>query len=217
MLKHLKFGKKKKLKQIKKLIKNKKVITMKFLLPLLLLSGCASRSIILKQNSLLPYKEMSQVTKLPFNSKSLALVKIHDNREIKTFGKGYTGVQYEETPVVVDSGFNQFFDDYIVNAFELRNIAVVNDGALELEVDVRELWVEEIVDKFQAEKAKCRANLTFHVKKQDEKWSGNFWTEFTSAGDLSSGSERLAPTLASCMNEIIEKLVVHKEFKNIIQ
>jgi uncharacterized lipoprotein YajG len=202
--------------RIKKRIK--RLLLMKFLLPLLLITGCASRSIILKQNSLLPYKEMSQVTKVPFNTKTVTLTKIHDSREVKTFGKGFTGVQYEETPVVVDTSFNQFFDDYLVNALELRNIVVASDGgALELEVDVRELWVEEIIDKFKAEKARCRANLTFHVKKQEEKWSGNFWTEFTSAGDLSSGSERLAPTLASCMNEIVEKLVVHKEFKNIIQ
>lgn len=184
---------------------------------LILVSSCASRSIILKQNSLLPYKEMSQVTKLPYSSKAIALVKINDHRESEFFGKGLTGVQYAETPIVTDVSFQKFFEDYLIAALEMRNVIVTDQASLGLEVDVKELWVEEVINKFQPEKAKCRANLTFHLKDSSQKWSGNFWTEFTSAGDLSDGSERLAPTLASCMNEIIEKLVESKDLKSIIQ
>ncbi len=190
---------------------------MKFLVIIFLLLSCASKNIILNESSLLPYQNMSQVTKVNMISQSFALKGINDNRTEKTYGFGYTGVQYDKTPIKMGKNFVPFFEDYITDAFASRNLVISSEGTLSLEVDVREMKVEEIIEKFQPERAKCKANLTFHVQTVNKKWSGNFWTEYLSSGDLSDGSERLAPTLASCMNEIIEKLVNNKEFLEIIK
>ena len=78
-------------------------------------------------------------------------------------------------------------------------------------------FVEEVIEKYKPERAKCKVDLNFHITSPSAKWSGNFWTEFTSAGDLSDGTERLSPTLASCMNAVVEKLVSDQKFIDILK
>ncbi len=184
---------------------------MKVLLFLLIVS-CSTPQYTLKQNELLPYKESSQVTKVKKANKALNFVGVFDRRDRQHIGKAYTGVQYQETPINLDKSLKPFLKSYLTDAFEMRNIRFNAASDLELKVEVEKFWVEEVIEKFQPEKAKCIVQMNFHINGKKQKWSGQFWTEFTSAGDLRDGTERLPPTLASCMNDIVEKVVNDKKF-----
>lgn len=190
---------------------------MKYLVLLVLITSCAANRIILKEESLRPYKEMSQISKVPYGTKTIWLEKIVDNRTVKHLGNGFTGVQYEKTPIWFEGQFDLVMKDIVQDSFEARNIALVQDGELALQVEVNDLWVQEVIEKFQPETASCKVNMTFHLIGAKEKWSGKLWTEYKSGGDLSDGSERIPPTLASCLNEIFEKLANHKEFLAMIK
>jgi len=182
----------------------------------LLFTSCATKQLVLTTSELLPYKESAQVTKINFQTKSVNILKIVDKREETTYGFAYTGVQYQKTPLIFNENLNILLMDYFSTALDVRNISVALDGR-PLEIEVEKLWVEEVIENFQPEKAKCVVRLNFHMNLPEEKWSGKYWAEYISEGDLVDGTERLAPTLASCLNEIVEKLVNDQKFINLLK
>lgn len=190
---------------------------MKYLVLMSLLLSCASSTYTIKKNELVPYKESSHVSKVLGKTKTIRIIELVDKREVLQLGEAFTGVEYQKTPVSLDEDFNLFLKKYFKESLEIRDIVETDMADLELQIVVHEVWVKEVIERFQAERAMCRVSMSFHLKGPREKWSGNFWTEFTSAGDLSDGSERLAPTLASCLNDIVEKLVRDEKFKNLLK
>jgi uncharacterized lipoprotein YajG len=189
---------------------------MKYLC-LLLLAGCASDSYMIKESELLPYKESAQITKLNQESKSLRIASIEDQRVQKSIGFAYTGVEYKKTPVYLQKGLINTLKSQLSNSFEMRNIEVVPNGELNLLVVVKELNISEFIEKHQPERAKCKVAFEFSIDQNKTKWSGSYITSFISAGDMSDGTERLAPTLASCINELVEKLMSDEKFTNILR
>lgn len=185
---------------------------------LLLLVGCATESLVLKSKDLLPYKESAQLTKLDMGKlKPITISKIVDKRKTNSYGSAYTGVQYQKTPLYMDLSLDKFLKTYLIDAFSIRNLIIENEAEVALEIEVNEMWVEEVIEDFQPEKARCKMNMAFHINLSDKKWSGEYWSEFTSSGDLSDGTERLAPTMASCLNETVEKLVKDPKFLDMIK
>ncbi len=180
------------------------------------LLSCASGQLVLDNSQLRPYKDMSQVTTMSNTKVLINLVAVNDKRVNESIGTGYSGVQYTPTPVFLQEKVSLYLQSYFKDAFAIRNIQVSSESSKELEIDIDELLVEERIEKHNPEKAFCRGKITYHLSVGTEKWSGTFWTEYLSAGDLSDGTERLAPTFASCMNELVEKLVTNEEFKNLI-
>ena len=189
---------------------------MKYLY-LLFLAGCAADSYMIKENELLPYKESAQITKLNQQSKSITIASIEDKRAIKSIGFAYTGVEYKKTPVYLQAGLSNVLKSQLSNSFEMRNIEVVPNGELNLLVTIKELNISEFIEKHQPERAKCRVGLEFSIDDNKTKWSGGYTASFTSAGDMSDGTERLAPTLASCINDLVEKLMSDEKFTNILK
>ena len=182
----------------------------------MMMISCASSRLVLENAQLRPYKDMSQVSKLNGNTLQLNLVAVEDKRVNESVGTGFSGVQYNPTPVFLEERVSLYLQNYFIDAFASRNIEITNTASMILQIDIDELLVEEKIEKHQPEKAFCRGKITYHVTSGPQKWSGTFWTEYLSAGDLSDGTERLAPTLASCLNELVEKLVTNKEFKEIV-
>lgn len=182
-----------------------------------LLLSCSTGQYALKQNELLPYKEFSQITKNVEELKPFKLNLIQDKRDRLAVGKAYTGVKYNETPVTLTVPVKDYVQSFLVAAFEMRNIPTDSTADLTMQVEINHIWVEEVIEKFKPELAKCKVDFSFYIGGENKKWAGNFWTELTSAGDLSDGTERLAPTLASCMNNLVEKLVSDQKFINILK
>ena len=187
-------------------------------LAFLILVSCATSTHYMKQSELRPYKKSSKVTKTILGeTQGMKLVSIEDKRKTSSYGKAFTGLRYDENDVLMNVGFDKFMRDFIVNSFEMRNLVIDDQAKLVLRVEVHQLWVEEVIEKFKAERAKCRVDLVFHIDAPKAKWSGQYITEFISAGDMTDGTARLAPTLASCMNDAIEKLVLDKKFLQILK
>lgn len=184
---------------------------MKLLL-LLTLVSCATQKMVLEERNLLPYKESSQQTKLTGNELPLNIVSVVDKRTRPEVGMAHTGVQYAKTPIYFDKSIQSIVKNYFINALEMRNVHVNDSAIIPLTIEINHFWVEEVIEKFNPEKAKCHIDMSFHLMTNTKKWSGNYWAKFTSGGDLSDGTERIAPTLGSCLNEIVEQLIKDKKF-----
>lgn len=189
---------------------------MKYLLFLIFI-GCAADSYYLKETELLPYKESSQITKLNQTSEALRINTIIDQRTSKDLGFAYTGVEYKKTPLYFQGGVERVLINQISSALQMRNVEVSDDSGNELNIILKELQVNELIEKMKPERAICKLALDFSLKVNQKEWTGSYWAKFTSAGDLSDGTERLAPTLASCINEVIEKLVSDDKFVQLIK
>ena len=190
---------------------------MKLLLLTLFLSSCAVPSIMFKQDQMKAYKEASKISFISV-SRDVNLVAVRDLRENKAdIGHGLTGSTYSKTPIYLAHGVNAFMESYFKKAFEQRNIVVSKDSLNKLEIEIHELWVKEVIEKFKPEKAQCKANMSFKVTNTKGSWTGKKWVQFLSGGDMTDGTERLAPTLASCLNDLVEKIVNDIEFKKMIK
>lgn len=187
------------------------------LVGVLFLVSCSVSTYIMKENEMLPYKESAQVTKIVQNINSFELRSVKDKRDRASIGKAFTGVKYDITPINLNRPVNMHVRQFLENAFEMRNLNTKPGSELKMDVEINHIWVEEVIEKFKPERAKCKVDMSFHITGGNKKWSGNFWTEFTSGGDMSDGTERLAPTLASCMNSLVEKLVSDKKFIDILK
>jgi hypothetical protein len=186
------------------------------ILILLILASCSTSNYLLKEKDILPYKETNNLTRSNQELKAFKINVIKDMRRDVSFGNAYTGVKYQKTPIVMNSTVQTFTKVFFNSAFAMRNIHTSEDAQINLNIDIKEIWVEEVIEKFQPEKAKCRVEMIFHIDSPKKQWNGSYWTEFLSAGDLSDGTERLGPTLASCLNQLVEKLVNDDKFIKMI-
>lgn len=183
------------------------------LLVLLLFISCAQQRITLRTEEIVPFDEFSEVTHTGQGLKTISISSLTDNREKKDLiGTALTGVKYTKTPIVMGATVSDYMKEYLTHALTERGFAVNDMDGVNFEVVINELWVEEVIEKYQPEKAKCKANFTFYTKVGDVAWNGNYWTEIISPGDLADGTSKIAPTFASCLNQVVEKLVKDPDF-----
>lgn len=179
---------------------------------MLLLIGCASSSITVKQNELLPYKDSAKVTKLNAGEVSLTIEAVRDLRASKDLGFAYTGVKYSKTPIQLEKPLELLLQEYFNNQLELRNIEVLSDSPTKLTISIVNFQVYELIEQFKPERAKCELQLEFAMVQNAKSWNGSYATEYISAGDATDGTERLAPAMASCLNNLVEKMVNDPQF-----
>ena len=182
------------------------------LLVALILTGCATKSHLLNQADLLPYQDSSQLTKVNLEDSLLEISEIVDERDDLIIGHAYTGVEYLKTPVYFKKEMSQFMMDYLISSFEARNLEVVKESSKKLRVLIKKFKVYEVLEKFHLEKAKCEVEIGFELAVGGNVWSGNYRTDYLSGGNLDDGSDKLAPTVASCMNDLMESLVNDEKF-----
>lgn len=180
---------------------------------LLMVTSCASSNILIKKEELVPYKDSSQITKVNQGKMELTIQSVSDLRASKDIGFALTGVQYTKTPLLIDKPVEVFIQDYISDQLELRNIEVLNDSPTRMEISIVNFQVYELAEKFQPEKAKCELQLDFKMNQNAKSWNGSYATEYTSAGDMKDGTTRIAPTMASCFNNLVEKMINDQEFR----
>ena len=181
------------------------------------LVSCAAGSIVVKETDLKPYKDSAQVTKSDSGRTSIEIESVRDLRASKDTGFGYTGVKYHKTPITLENPVETFVQDYITDQLELRNIEVLAGAATKLEISIVTFQVYELIEKFKPERAKCELQLEFKMRNNTKYWDGNYSENYLSAGDLTDGTKRLAPTLASCMNSLMEKLIHDDTFMDFLR
>lgn len=186
------------------------------LLLLVILTGCAADSYVLKKKNLLPYKESSQITKFRQEAPLVELISVDDTRSNQKIGFAFTGVEYKQTPIYLESSISNLVSEYLSSALEVRNIELVKSSKIQMNVQIKKFRVFEVIEKMQPERAKCELELSFKIANGSKNWSGSYLTEFLSGGDMTDATERLAPTMASCLNDLIEKMVNDEKFLNIL-
>lgn len=181
---------------------------------LLLTIGCAQQKVMLT-GAEKPYENSVTETPVRVATKKLHIVEVLDNRTEMSLGEARTGVQYSKTPVLLDKSMANFLSKYFKDEFYKRNILTTVSGGVEFKIMLNKLWLSEVLDNTEA--AKCEANFSFYAVDGAKTWKGNVWTEFQSKGDLSDGTEKLGPTLTTCLNNVVEKLVADKSFVDFIK
>lgn len=187
------------------------------LIAMFLMFGCAVSSIIVKKTELRPYKDSSKVSKLDPSEVNLTIDSIRDLRASKDMGFAYTGVKYAKTPIRLEQPIEMLLDEYFTEKLELRNIEVLSDSAVKLSISIINFQVYELIEQFKPERAKCELQIEFSILHNAKSWIGNYATEYLSAGDITDGTERLAPTMASCLNNLTEKLINDPEFRHVLE
>lgn len=185
---------------------------------LLLMSGCAQQKVVLK-NKEEPFKEFSAKSSVSAATLPIKIASVTDAREKgSAIGEALTGARYLKTPVYGSENPEVFVKGYLEEALRNREFLLVdNDEKVELNIVIKELWVEEVIEKYQPERAKCRISLEVNAQRESASYTGGFWSEIVSPGDLGDATEKLGPSLASCMNTLVEKIVADEKFASFIK
>ncbi|MCT4641347.1 MAG: hypothetical protein N4A33_03550 [Bacteriovoracaceae bacterium] len=187
-------------------------VLVSYLLFLVFVS-CASKQIIIDK-SFKPFEEFSQVTKVNVITADLNIISVEDQSSMNDYiGEGLTGVYFSKTPIAFEKNKNDFVKEYFKNALRQRNISLSDSSSNNLNITINKLWVTELIEKYQGERAICEANFTFDLQMANgSSWNGTIWTKITSAADLGDGTDKLSSTMSSCMNQIVEKLMTKNQF-----
>ncbi len=185
---------------------------------LFLMVSCAQQKVVLQDVNLIPFEDFSKVTTLDQATLPVKLFELIDQREKMGVGEARTGAQFKETPVEFRNGFSEYFKDYIKNSLKRRNVLMVmSDEKALMSITVKEFWTKELLERFQPERATCKISIDVKVQKNGDEYNGSFWTEVKSPGDMGDATEKLAPTIASCMNIIVEKIVNDQKLLKFIE
>ncbi len=193
-------------------------------LPLLLLfmtalTSCASHDLILKKEKLTPFKQFSRVTKVATDGFSIHVEKFVDKREKReSVGEGITGFFSELTPIQFEDSLESFVLAQMKSGLKERGFSVssVTGGDFDLKGEIEEFWIEETTVGLGPEEAECRVKMNLALwdrVKSTPLWNGSFRVKLNSGGKMWDGGEKFAPTVASCMNEVLEQLIRKKNFQ----
>lgn len=182
---------------------------IKVLLTLLAVISCANLGLVkIEKEELKAYPEFNRITFASSETANFEIVEVIDARINKdNIGEALVGVYFEKTPVSLYKDTNAFLKDYFYSSLSARNFTLVEGSENQVTIIINKLWVDELIEKFKPERAKCVVDLSFKMKNSKGESTIKLWNTVISKGDLGDATKKLAPTLASCLNEAVEKLV----------
>lgn len=190
-----------------------------FLCLLVFITSCATRTkVVLDNTKMIPFKDETKVTVLSKQVKALQIVSVIDQRDMAHIGEARTGFRYKKIPVYLSQELKTFLEQKLVSEFSQRGVTLTTEEApLKLIVTVNSFWVEEYFpEKKAAEAARCNVNLNFDIQGASRKFLMNAWQEYTSPGKFINGTDLLAPTLATCLNDVIEQVIKNPKFNKVL-
>lgn len=184
-----------------------------------LIMGCAQMSVNLKDSDIKPFKEFSSVKKLnntlgPFQ---LNVVDARSSEQARQIGFAYTGVKYKKTPVLIKKNVNDYIKEELTTEFARRNVLVEDQAERNVELIITKLSVNEYIEKHMPERAICEVEFQVKSTYLTKNFNARYWTEITSPGDLGDGTEKIAPTFASCVNVMANKIVEDPKFQSFLK
>ena len=189
----------------------------KLCIMLVFLTSCAQSSYLLDNSKFTPFKEFNKTSMFDRSSEVMSL-SIVDGREDKQFlGMAKTGARYTETPFVAEVTPQIFLETFYTKELSRRGLTLSGSAEAQIEIVINELWVDEIQEKFKGERARCQIDLSLFAKKDIKSFKGSYWAKIESAANLSDGTDHLTPTLASCLNVSIEKIVKDVKFSTFLK
>lgn len=193
--------------------------TILIILSMTTIIACSQMSLRLDESEIQPFKEFSKVKKSvdTLGPISINVTDMRGDVPANQIGFGYTGVKYKKTPVLLKQNVNEFLKSELTTELTKRNILVQEDGKYQVEVLVTKLSVNEFIEKHLPERALCEIEFQLKSQHLTKTLNARYWSEVTSPGDLGDGTEKIAPTFASCINVITDKIVEDKKFRDFIQ
>ncbi len=186
------------------------------------LSGCASHDLILKKEAFTPLKQYSKVSKVVRAESSVHINKFIDKRKDKgPIGSALTGFFAKPTPIEFEKSLESYVLDEMNTGLRERGVSVssVTGGDFDLNGEIQEFSIEETTVGLGPQEAKCSVKLELSLwdnRKEVMRWKGSFYVNLTSGGKVMDGGEKFAPTIASCMNEILEQVINKKKFQEVL-
>ena len=197
------------------MIKFTQVITL-----LTLLAGCAStQQITLSSGELKPMKQYAKMTKVITDGFSLNISKVTDQRENRnSIGQAYTGFTDKKTSIAFNEPLEMLVKEQLEIAFKQRGIGISSPGEYTLEAQIEDFWLEEITTGLGPREYECEIKMKFNldtVAQVKSQWSGSFWAKITSGTENQEGLDKKSSTIASCLNQVVEKLILDKKLQSL--
>lgn len=179
------------------------------LIGLLFVLSCANVEVVnIEKKELKAYPDFNKITFASSETSSFEIVDVIDARLKKShIGEAMVGLQFKKTPVKLYKDTALFLKDYFYSSLSARNFTLSDGSENKVTIIINKLWVDELIEKYKPERAKCVLDLSFNMKNFKGESTIKLWNTIISKGDLGDGTSKLAPTLASCLNEAVEKLV----------
>ena len=184
----------------------------------LILISCAHRGPkLIEQSELRPYQEYAEVTFAKEKTEELGAITVKDERSDKSaLGVAYVGLSYQKTPVILYKSADEFLKDYFFSALTQRNVEFSEGSPTQLEITIKKLELNEVIEKFKPEVAVCEVELSFRFHSADKSATILSRSKITSPGDFQDGTDRLGPTLSSCLNEVTETLIKSEDLYKVL-
>ena len=186
------------------------------------LVACASTNKIEKDiGELHPLKGDSRVVTIDGATRDIVITSFKSNLEqpANVWGEARTGIQYTKVPLVFNESPFNFFQHYAREGFIRRNLTITADAQapIKMGLTLNKLWVEEVIEKYKPETAKCMVEIEIVMDAGRNHYRGKFSKNVLSDGNLTNGSDKLAPTLASCMNLVLNDVVSNPDFLTFVK
>jgi hypothetical protein len=185
------------------------------LIVIVLAVGCSSQSVVLEP-SVQSYEKIN--LKNNENLSPINLVRVINNTGEETLGEARTGAQYRKTPVLASESPEKLAELLLTKAFQDQRIIFDESSPYHMKVTINKLWLSEVLERNEA--AKCELELYFEMSHESKttsslatkNWNNTTKVTYQSQGDLQDATEKLAPTLTTCINIAVEKVVGSDDF-----
>lgn len=179
-----------------------------------LFTSCAQMNLKLADSEIKAYKEFSKAKKSAqtLGPISLSVSDVRGDVPPSQIGIGFTGVKYQKTPILLNEDLASYLTKKLTTEFTKRNVLVDEQANYKIEVLITKLSVDEFIEKHLPERARCEIEFQLKSSYLTKTFNARYWAEVISPGDLGDGTEKIAPTFASCINVITDKIVEDKKF-----
>lgn len=181
--------------------------------------ACAKMKINVQEADVVEFDDFKKVQKVAEQTQPISLNVIDARGEVpNVIGYGYTGVKYEKTPFELDMDLAAYLSKKLPLEFNKRAVDASSENAqIIVDLIVTKLSVYEFIEKHLPERAVCKIEFEIKSTYLSKEFNARYWSEVTSPGDLGDGTEKLAPTFASCINVIMNKITSDQKFISLIK
>ena len=186
------------------------------------LYGCAStQQITLSSDELKPLKQYAKVTSVTTDGFSVDISKVTDLRENQRHvGQAYTGFTDKKTDIDFNLPLESLVKEQLKMALKQRGIGISTSGEYTLNAEIEKFWLEEITTGLGPREYECEVKMNFNLNTKAQvksQWSGSFWSKITSGTQNQTGLDKKTATIASCLNQVVEKLIRDKLLQSLTQ
>lgn len=183
-----------------------------------ILLGCASKKVTINlDKDIRTHAYLTNTSSFKPRTIHLEIKNFKDLRKKgNQIGEMKSGMSNKLTPIELDRDLGRYLQDDFEKGFIKRGLIFSGKKSLILRGEIERFWVEEVSKNYGVEHSQCQIQLSFELiekKSQFVKWQGSYNSKLLAKGTIGDTSSNNAPTLKSCVNEVVEKLVRDPKFQ----